>query len=406
MNKLKTVFQRSQKLKTEERRPQQFVSKRLSTTSSTPTTHLGQQPPPEISLSELSEIESEAYQSWWKDLDPFDLGIIDNPTILKFLNGCSLADDKLEQILALFEPATEGLNKLQFFAMLRLIAHAQNGRKISRALIYLGAPIPHFHTNAIDALIKTLPTAEYHPSRKSWWGQDLQTEQQHPYPGPFTAHTPIPDTTQSTIDYHFEHTDPSLNNTLAIRPALNSALTTTATITPVTPNIIQLGERHHTHSRSRSAGTASDFSPYSKSAEEELQQLQSSKSSLSLHELNTGKTLLLTQKFVYQSPSTRHQELASNNPFYQSNTNLNDNNKNDDSNTISPFDDHHCSMDPINQKPNNHAIPPPPVPSQSTKPAFPKYARTNNYVKRSQSSAADHSHSHSYQKHQRHRSFY
>ncbi|KAI8378566.1 hypothetical protein BD560DRAFT_445083 [Blakeslea trispora] len=335
MNKLKTVFQRSQKLKTEERRPQQFVSKRLSATSSTPTTHLAEQTTPEISLSELSDAEREAYQSWWKDLDPFDLGVIDNPTILKFLNGCSLADDKLEQILALFESATEGLNKLQFFAMLRLIAHAQNGRKISRALIYLGAPIPHFHTNAIDALIKTIPNnTENSPSRKSWWGQEkpVQTEHRRSYLGPFTAHTPIPDTIQSMDAYYLERPESSsLNDTLAIRPALNSALTTTATITPVTPNIVQLGERQHTHSRSRSAGTASDFSPYLKPAAEEelLQQLPSSRSSLSLHELNAGKTLLLTQKFVYQSPSTRHQELPSNNPFYQSNTNYNENNKDD-----------------------------------------------------------------------------
>jgi hypothetical protein len=40
--------------------------------------------------------------------------------------------------LLLFETARDGLNRGQFFAMLRLIAHAQNGRNISRALIYLG----------------------------------------------------------------------------------------------------------------------------------------------------------------------------------------------------------------------------------------------------------------------------
>ncbi|KAI8080734.1 uncharacterized protein B0P05DRAFT_539383 [Gilbertella persicaria] len=374
MNKLKNVFQRSQKLKTEERRPQQFI-KRLSTTNSTPTTNLNE--PPEISLSELSETEREAYESWWKDLSPFGLEVINNPTLLKFLNGCSLPDNKLEQILALFESATEGLNKLQFFAMLRLIAHAQNGRKISRALVYLGAPIPHFHTNPFDALIKTIPetnnTAHYQ-ARKSWWGQEKeqQSENRRSYLGPFTTHTPIP-THDPTVDFFYPQ---DWNQTMAMRPALNSSVTTTA-IAPTTPAV----EKPYTHSRSRSAGTADDFNPYQRPEEE----LQSSKSSLSLHELNTGQTLLLTQKFVYQSPSIRNQEIPNNNPF-----------------TTSPFDDPHTS---INQKPNQHAIPPPPVPSQSTKPAFPKYTRTNTFIKRSQSSATDRTQPYQ-QKHQRHKSFY
>lgn len=39
--------------------------------------------------------------------------------------------------MSLFETAGDGLDQLQFFAMLRLIAHAQDGRKISKALVYL-----------------------------------------------------------------------------------------------------------------------------------------------------------------------------------------------------------------------------------------------------------------------------
>jgi hypothetical protein len=104
MNKLKNVFQRSsQKIKTtEDRRPQQFV-KRHSTTMVTPITtpvnsNESPLPPPAIDLSDLSEMEKPAYQSWWKDLDPFDLQKINNQTILKFLNGCSLPDNKLEQV--------------------------------------------------------------------------------------------------------------------------------------------------------------------------------------------------------------------------------------------------------------------------------------------------------------------
>lgn len=103
MNKLKNVFQRSsQKSKTlEDRRPQQFVKRHSSVlvkpvvTNDFNTTPL---PPPAINLSELSEMERPAYQSWWKDLDPFDLQKINNETILKFLNGCSLQDNKLEQV--------------------------------------------------------------------------------------------------------------------------------------------------------------------------------------------------------------------------------------------------------------------------------------------------------------------
>ncbi|ORE07556.1 hypothetical protein BCV72DRAFT_205338 [Rhizopus microsporus var. microsporus] len=146
MNRIKNVFHRSQK-PMEERRPHQFIKRHSSTRTynssnndnAFETTQVNE--PPAINLSDLSEMERPAYQSWWKDLDPFNIGRINNQTILKFLKGCTLEDDKLEQILALFETAGDGLDQLQFFAMLRLIAHAQNGRKISKALVYLGGII-------------------------------------------------------------------------------------------------------------------------------------------------------------------------------------------------------------------------------------------------------------------------
>lgn len=103
MNKLKNVFQRSsQKVKAaEERRPQQFVKRHSAmATPIITTTDALAPPPPAINLSELSEMEKPAYQAWWKDLDPFDLQKINNKTILKFLNGCSLPDNKLEQASA------------------------------------------------------------------------------------------------------------------------------------------------------------------------------------------------------------------------------------------------------------------------------------------------------------------
>ncbi|KAI7906882.1 uncharacterized protein BX663DRAFT_494079 [Cokeromyces recurvatus] len=405
MNKLKTVFQRSQKVKTEDnRRSQQFVKRHSSintnsTSISTMTTTSQElSVPPSIQLSDLSELEKPTYESWWKDLDPFDLQKIDNHTILKFLNGCELPDDKLEKILTLFETAGDGLNKFQFFAMLRLIAHAQNGRKISQALVYLGAPIPHLRTNAFDTLIKTelpqrqqLSTNEpeenkcthHDENRKSWWGgyekpSLSHIENRRSYIGPFTTHTPIPNTLlyqqQPFIDFNTTY-----NN----------------------EHMLFMNEKQH--NRSRSAGTANEFIPYFMTNQQEEGEaeveanLQSSKSSLSLNELNNnnnGKRLLLTQKFVYQSPTIPHQDtltISTNNPFY------NTLQKEEEEELKSPFDDDQDEMIILsnNQKPNKHHIPPPPVPNQSTKPAFPKYARTVNppfMIKQSQSTKINNLH--------------
>lgn len=239
--------------------------------------------------------------------------------------------------------------------------------------------------------------------------------------GPFTAHTPIPSTPtpfynndNNLMDYFYNNNDaltPSWNNT---RPALTNSITTPATIIPVTPNNKSAEEKQQlTHSRSRSAGTATDIinttNPYhttttTTTTEEELPQLQSSRSSLSLNELNTGSSLLLTQKFVYQSPSVRNRELNVNNPFnIPSYEDLQLEKHKED--IKSPFDDENSEEDDSypNNKPNAQNILPPPVPNQSTKPAFPKYTRTNTFlIKRSQSTAADKRPSHL--KHSRHKS--
>lgn len=103
MNRIKNVFHRSQK-PMEERRPHQFIKRHSSTrtynSSSNDTFETTQaNEPPAINLSDLSEMERPAYQSWWKDLDPFNIGRINNQTILKFLKGCTLEDDKLEQVM-------------------------------------------------------------------------------------------------------------------------------------------------------------------------------------------------------------------------------------------------------------------------------------------------------------------
>ncbi|KAI8996960.1 hypothetical protein BDB01DRAFT_714493 [Pilobolus umbonatus] len=420
MNKFKNVFQRSHKSKaTEDRRTQQFV-KRHSSSSHVINTLNNQHPSleqtnetPNITLEELSEIEKEAYQSWWKDLDPFDYQQIDNQTILKFLTGCELPPDRIEDIVALFDSAGEGLNMFQFFAMLRLIAHAQNGRKISPALVYLGAPLPHFNTPTINGLaarnspsseeeddeLDTIPNMHY--NRRTWWGNsDKQPpiESRRSYLGPFTSHTPIPHSPNkpqlSNNHIHSNTTDPffySPPNNYSIHP-----------------------HDKYSHSRSKSAGTVSDLIQSS-----EQPPLQSSRSSLSLHEynsFNTGQSLLLTQKFVYESPSTRNRPLPVNNPFNSTNevdecispfedklelnssfdipsndesilhlthNNNHHSNTNHSSHSNKPNNSTHSNRSKIesmpieftliNKKVNKHNIPPPPVPPQTSKPEFPKY---------------------------------
>ncbi|KAI7868492.1 hypothetical protein BDF14DRAFT_1724568 [Spinellus fusiger] len=137
MHKLKSTFLRPKEL---ERRTQQFLKRHPTAMSSHPF-YSDDQPvanTPSIHLDELSEVEKRAYSSWWKDLDPFNLGRLDNKTALVFLNGCGLPDSKLEEILQLFLAAVGGLVETEFYAMLRLIAHAQNGRHVSRDMIFMG----------------------------------------------------------------------------------------------------------------------------------------------------------------------------------------------------------------------------------------------------------------------------
>ncbi|KAI8969191.1 hypothetical protein BDF20DRAFT_150110 [Mycotypha africana] len=194
MHKLKHVFQRSQKSQTEEnRRSQQFVKRHsaIATTTlnrsasiiatATTRSHKHQDnisnidnwltTSPSIDGAELSDNERKTYESWWKDFDPFDLGKVSNHALFKFLNGCSLPDEKLEQILALFKTSSieeHGLDRLQFFALLRLVAHAQNGRKVSRALVYLGAPIPRCNIKPCNTL-RMEDVFKHHSSQKSFY---------------------------------------------------------------------------------------------------------------------------------------------------------------------------------------------------------------------------------------------
>lgn len=100
MNKIKNVFQRSQKT-VEERRPYQFIKRHSSVAARPSLIEITSEQPnasPAIELFDLSEIERPSYQAWWKDLDPFGHGKISNQAVLKFLSGCTLEDNKLEQV--------------------------------------------------------------------------------------------------------------------------------------------------------------------------------------------------------------------------------------------------------------------------------------------------------------------
>ncbi|KAI9321881.1 hypothetical protein BX666DRAFT_1850378 [Dichotomocladium elegans] len=140
MNKLKTTFLRSHSTKhTDDRRSQQFAKK--LTASQLPSfddAEANVNELPALCMDELSETEKLAYRTWWKDLDPFSIGHLDNEALLKFVRGCCLPDHKLAQILQLFKDAGDGLSEQQFYAVLRLIGHAQNGRTISRDMVFLG----------------------------------------------------------------------------------------------------------------------------------------------------------------------------------------------------------------------------------------------------------------------------
>lgn len=131
MNKLKSTF--SLRHKDPEKRSEVFIKRLSSQKEIHPI-----ESTPKIELEDLSEEESNTYLDWWRDLDPFGIGKADNKAIFNFVSGSNLPDPILEEILALFQDEKDGLNRQEFFAMLRLIAHAQNGRKISSDIVYLG----------------------------------------------------------------------------------------------------------------------------------------------------------------------------------------------------------------------------------------------------------------------------
>ncbi|KAI9307495.1 hypothetical protein BJ944DRAFT_157943 [Cunninghamella echinulata] len=147
MDKFINAFSRSQYKKDEEGRSYQFA-KRLSTTTTTSiaspysaASTKNSIPGPTLSSSYLSVIELDIYNKWWEGLDPFGLGVAHEEAVHPFLESSGLETNILQQVIIYENTGEVRYTEEQFFAILRLIAHIQNGRKMNRDLVALGGNI-------------------------------------------------------------------------------------------------------------------------------------------------------------------------------------------------------------------------------------------------------------------------
>ncbi|KAK4516797.1 COPII coat Sec23p-Sfb3p heterodimer component [Mucor velutinosus] len=394
---------------------------------------------PKVQVDDLSDIELSAYQAWWKDLDPFYIGKADNEAVFHFVSGCGLPDHTLEEILALFQDQKEGLTKEEFFAILRLIAHAQNGRMVSKDIVYLGAPLPRFQTQAIDAIIKR-----------------SQQQQQQQQPASDTDTSRSYDSTASHNNISSSSPMPSwmmpMNKVAGAQSTIipHAILSRTPTKSPYDTPTTQVS-----HSRSRSVPynflsqmedtsvdmkqiTDASFDPAAKPAHQRRSTNHSSHVSMDADSLqkimDTGQSLLLTQSFrpdfIDDDDDDSRQEEDEDEPGVTTASSAESSNNNSASSsgklksltsrsynpylaaapsttttttTTNPFETDDSSSTTPTQTPtmlpftptttqqntlyhqtantcmNSRQIPPPPVPPQSTKPAYPKYARRTLY---------------------------
>ncbi|OAD02933.1 hypothetical protein MUCCIDRAFT_109785 [Mucor lusitanicus CBS 277.49] len=385
---------------------------------------------PRVQVDDLSDIELSAYQAWWKDLDPFHIGKADNEAVFNFVSGCGLPDHALEEILTLFQDQKEGLTKEQFFAILRLIAHAQNGRVVNKDIVYLGGK---FQTQAIDAIIKRSQQqqASDPATGRSYDSVSSQSNMSSssPMPSWMMPMNKIAAGAQSTI-------------------IPNAILSTTSTKSPYDTPTSQIS-----HSRSRSVPynflsqiddtlsnmkqtTDTTLDSVARPVQQRRPTNHSSHVSMDADSLqkmmDTGQSLLLTQSFRPDfiddddddDPSDGRQE--DNEPGASTVNSADSSNSSSASNsaqlkpstsrsynpylttsaittTTNPFETDDSSSTTPTQTPtmlpltpstqqqstlyhqtvntcrNSRQIPPPPVPPQSTKPAYPKYARRAVY---------------------------
>ncbi|GAN00723.1 hypothetical protein MAM1_0002d00145 [Mucor ambiguus] len=387
---------------------------------------------PKVQVDDLSDIELSAYQAWWKDMDPFHIGKADNEAVFNFVSGCGLPDHTLEEILALFQDQKEGLTKEQFFAILRLIAHAQNGRVVNKDIVYLGAPLPRFHMQAIDAIIKR-----------------SQQQQQQQANDPATSCSY--DSTSSQSNISSSSPMPSWMKPIDKIAGVQSTIITNAILNATTtksPNYTPTTQVSHSRSRSVPYNFLSQmdennsdikqiadvsFDPVAKPVHQRRLTNHSSRASMDADSLqkimDTGQSLLLTQSFrpdfidddddneedsdpdatTVDSADSSNSSSASNSDKLKPSTSRSYNPylKAVPSSTTNPFETDDSSSTTPTQTPthtpamlplthtttqqstlyhqtvntcmNSRQIPPPPVPPQSTKPAYPKYARRAIY---------------------------
>lgn len=90
MNKLKSTLLRSNKT-AQQPAAKPFEDDPVSMRQAAPAV-------PQLKLSALAEHERLQYFSWWKDLDPFSIGVLDNKSVLHFLQGFHLTDEVLEKV--------------------------------------------------------------------------------------------------------------------------------------------------------------------------------------------------------------------------------------------------------------------------------------------------------------------
>lgn len=102
MNRIKSTFKRHSSIKDsslEHRRSDAFIKKLEESKRFHQQANDNLTSPPTLDKSDLSKHELNAYQSWWKDLDPFGVGKADNQAVFQFVSGCGLSSATLEKVL-------------------------------------------------------------------------------------------------------------------------------------------------------------------------------------------------------------------------------------------------------------------------------------------------------------------
>jgi hypothetical protein len=55
-----------------------------------------------VKISDLSDKELDPYKSWWKDLNPFGLKVLNIEKVLEFISGSGLGDVTINKVNILF----------------------------------------------------------------------------------------------------------------------------------------------------------------------------------------------------------------------------------------------------------------------------------------------------------------